>query len=149
MTAATIDDVSAALRILRSAVPGRNPQIDEETAALWHLAVSSLSGAAVISGASTWVQAQPEFPTLVDFIRETRNAQRRIEQADAAGNVPATSSCRDCDGNGWIVVDPAGQTTVRPCGRCRPRPADRQRGGHYMPNHDCQECRDIRQSAPR
>lgn len=146
MTPATIDDVAAALRILRAAVPGRNPQIDEETGALWHVAVSTFSGEAVVGAASAWVQAEREFPTLTDFIGATRRAARRIAQADAAANVLAVIKCGECDGSGWVTLDPSGQTTVRPCGRCRPRTALRQMGGHYMPGHDCQECRDLRQA---
>jgi hypothetical protein len=50
-----------------------------------------------------------------------------------------------CNDTGFILVDPTGHGAYRPCERCRPDEHRRWKNGHYAPNHDCPQCRALRE----
>lgn len=54
-----------------------------------------------------------------------------------------TSRCRACDGGGFTWSE--GLNVGYPCRACRPEPYRRWAEGHMAPNHDCPECRSIRE----
>lgn len=145
MSAATVHDVETAFRLLRAGYPGYQPEIDGETLSLWQAALSTFTGPVVIAAASAWVKSEPRMPALAEFLTEARRAASSLALAERAASQQATETCPECgNGRGMVMVDEAGQSTVRPCSRCNWRSWKRWSEGHHMPGHDCQECRDIR-----
>lgn len=145
MTAATVHDVETAFRLLRAGYPGYQPEIDDDTLALWQAALSTFTGPVVLAAAGAWVKSEPRMPALAEFLTEARRAASSLALAERAGGEQATETCPECgNGRGMVMVDEAGQSTVRPCSRCNWKSWQRWSGGHYMADHDCQECREVR-----
>lgn len=147
------NDVRVALRVLRAGVPGEHPAIDDDTVDLWKQALASVAGPVVNAAALRWVEEQPKFPNLNQFLalaqEESRVAalrRRELERpAGWVGDEQGLATCAECGGSDFVeVADPKlpTKTFVRPCSACEPAAFDRWRGGHMAPSHDRRSCPD-------
>jgi hypothetical protein len=108
------DDVLTALLLLRQTVPGEHPEISEQTAEVWHVALALYPGDVVRHVALHW--SGDRFPSREDF-REAVSAElssRRDAAARAALEDPQVERCPECMGRGWVVLD-ADLWIVRSC----------------------------------
>lgn len=71
------------------------------------------------------------------------SAQRRVEARERPFDPPRPqwSTCSECDGSHFVEVDDGRDgLSVRPCSRCNGFAYTLWLGGHYEPNHRCDEC---------
>lgn len=148
---ATGNDVRSALRVLRAGVPGEHPAIDDDTVELWDQTLSVVSGKAITEAALRWVEEQPKFPNLHQFLayaQETARImairQRELEKPVGwIGDAQGLAVCAECGGTDHVEVedpDHPGNLYVRPCSECDPERYERWRGGHFDPEHDRRNC---------
>jgi hypothetical protein len=126
------DNVLAALLLLRHVVPGEHPEISQQTAAMWHVAVGLYPAEVVEYVAVHW--AGERFPSREEF-REAVSAEQRARRDAAARRALEHPQdhprCPECDGFGWRVVSTSPFWVVDECPRgCEiPLPRFRQEPG--------------------
>lgn len=117
-------------------------QITKETVATWVEQLRPMRYEAAIGAAQRIMREEDRMPSLHSLIEATQAAARELA-SERAG------PCGECDGNGFVVVDEARPGTVRPCSSCRIVEYRRWDGGHFMPDHDCVECREYARTSNR
>jgi hypothetical protein len=137
-------------RILRAQVPGRKPEITDDTTVTWLARLQWVPLPVLIEAAQTW--GAFEFPALGEFVAHCDEVRRRIDREDRervrTGDLE-TLACPECsDGEGW-VPEPASQregydVPLRPCSRCNGRGFWLWRNVHYAADHSCRVCRALR-----
>lgn len=140
----TVQEVEGAFDLMRAAFPGYNPTIGADTAEIWHYGLQGFPAVVLVAAATRWGQTEPRFPALSEFIGACRDAKRKLNASDERALVQGTARCLECADLKMVETDTGGQGTYRPCSRCNPAGFGRWRGGHHAPDHDCEECRDLR-----
>lgn len=140
-------ETSAVLRLLRAGVPGEHPEITDDVLDAWDRSLSRFPARLVVDAAAAWVEQQPRFPALSDFIAHVQRTARESSQRAIQSGERATLKCPECeDGSGMLLLNADGQGTYRPCSRCRLDGFKRWEAGHYADGHDCPECGEVRKT---
>lgn len=142
--------IERVFRVLRAQVPGQHPELTGDTTEVWFGRLRVVAEPVLMEAATTW--GAMNFPNLGEFAAHCDATARRMLAEDRdrykAGALD-TVECPECvTGDGW-VDEPATQregydVPVRPCSRCSPRAFFLWRAGHYVPEHTCALCRDVR-----
>lgn len=133
--------------MLRAGVPGQHPEITDDTITAWDGPMSRFPRAVVMEAAAAWIEREPRFPALTEFITHCQATAREALYREIQSGERAVDKCPNChDGSGWVETSSEGRTTMRPCERCRPDAFERWSKGHYGDDHECGECRDVRKT---
>lgn len=119
--------------------PARRPDSllrEAFTAELQHLDFPLAMGAVrALKTSAEW------FPSWAEFRKAYDSEHVRAKALSAAEH--AGDECPECEGVRAVVLrwQPY---TVRPCSRCDPIPYQRWAEGHFLPDHSCGECVNLR-----
>lgn len=135
----TPGEVVRVVSFLRAAF--RVKDFDDATLAVWTESLKPYRAEAAEQAARNIIEDLDRFPSIHEMLMGTQASARDIAKAERELGIGETSRCPECDGSTWVTTDDARPTTVRPCERCNPEGYRRWEEGHWMPNHDCAECR--------
>jgi len=77
-------DILTVLRMLRRGYPAYHPEIDVETAELWHGYLAEFAAPLVGAAVKLWIGREPRFPALAELLREVKELTREAARLEAA-----------------------------------------------------------------
>jgi len=152
-TIARIDE-EAAVRLALSSGKPVSPDVEDAHArafAAWHRATLDVVKLGGRHTALCGAIARDNCIEGCDFMLAVRGRFEEIVADEGIHLIPEVvraiykCSCRD---TGFVDAG-QGDNSVKPCQRCNPKGWELWAGGHYGPNHDCDECAERRRRKGR